>query len=264
MLASFMHAHQPSYATRINEPGHRISILTYPGHPFPADLCELIAKLPDGFAEVALSRNIAIEFISFLVRLTELVDWYALATDQEMPRPRPEMTMQRAIYDLQCLSALPLNQIEAQMVKALLAFCLHLYNEVSFHIPLARPLRPIIEGFNEQTEIPRHPWLRLCLLWCSLAIASSWDAQIDASPERHVVLDGLIARLQEARSWEGMQGTMSKFFWHDRLADHWEVCWRAALFRSHRYRRGASQMASIPHLLIENSRESSKSSDGLQ
>jgi hypothetical protein len=259
-----MHAHQPSYATRINEPGHRISILTYPGHPFPPDLCELIAKLPEGFAEVALSRSIAIEFISFLVRLTELVDRFALATDQRISTPQPEMTMQRAIYDLQCLSALPLNQIEAQMVRALLAFCLHLYNEVSFHILLARPLRPIIEGFNEQTETPRHPWLRRCLLWCSMAIASSWDAQIDASPERHVVLDGLIALLEEARSWETMQEMMGKFFWHDRLADHWEVCWRAAFFRSRRYRRGASQMASIPHLLIENSRESSKSSDDLQ
>ncbi|KAK5462509.1 hypothetical protein LTS15_002221 [Exophiala xenobiotica] len=264
VLASFMHAHQPSYATRINEPGHRISVLTYPGHPFPPDLCKLIAKLPEGFAEVALSRNIAIEFISFLARLAELVHRFALATDQRMSTPRPEMTMQRAIYDLQCLSALPLNKIEAQMVRALLAFCLHLFNEVSFHIPLARPLRPIIEGFNEQKEIPRHPWLRLCLLWCSMAIASSWDAQIDASPERHAVLDGLIALLEEAKSWESMQEMMGKFFWHGRLTDHWEVCWRAAFFRSRRYRRGASQMASIPQLLIDNSRESSKSSDDLQ
>ncbi|OCT52792.1 hypothetical protein CLCR_09985 [Cladophialophora carrionii] len=266
VMASFLRAHQPSYASRINEKGHRISTLTYPGHPFSPDLCAVIARLPEGFAEVALSRCVAIEIISFLARLTELITWIATregpadqsttppppppATDESPasapgPTPtRPDMTIQRAIYDLQCLSALPLTPPEGQMVRALLAFCLHLYNQTSFHIPLARPLRPVLEAFNENTELPRPPWLQRCLYWCAVVVASAWDTQMDASPERHVVLDRLAARLPEARCWADTEDLMRKFLWLDRLADEWEVCWRAAAFRSRRQRRGASQIAS--------------------
>ena len=263
MLASFLQARQPSYATRINEKGHRISTLTYPGHPFLPDLCAVIARLPEGFAEVALNRSMAMELISFLVKLTELMNWIGSSKDERQLALKPDMTMQRAIYDLQCLSTLPLTPIEAQMVRALLAFCLHLYNEMTFHIPLARPLRPLLEVFNEHADVPRAPWLQRCLYWCALVTASAWDTQIDASPEKHVVLDKLAARLPEAWSWEDTEELMHKFLWQDRLADEWEVCWRAAAFRNRRQRRGASQLASIPDLLLESSQSSeTPSSDG--
>ncbi|KIW68798.1 hypothetical protein PV04_04719 [Phialophora macrospora] len=277
VMASFLQAHQPSYASRVNEKGHRISTLTYPGHPFPPDLCAVIARLPEGFGEVALSRGMAVELISFLVKLTELITWIATlenaggqsttagtaasARASEPAPSRPDMTIQRAIYDLQCLLALPLTPPEGQMVRALLAFCLHLYNEMTFHIPLARPLRPLLEVFTaHHTELPRPPWLQRCLYWCAMVVAGAWDTQIDASPERHVVLDRLAARLPEARSWADTEALMRKFLWVDRLADEWEVCWRAAAFRSRRQRRGASQMASLSHLLIESARESETSS----
>src|SRR6201996_2109601 len=104
-MASFLQARQPSYATRINEKGHRISTLTYPGHPFLPDLCAIISRLPEGFAEVALSRGIAVEVISFLVKLTELIHWIAAPANEKDAAVKPDMTMQRAIYDLQCLSA---------------------------------------------------------------------------------------------------------------------------------------------------------------
>lgn len=264
MLASFLQAHQPSYATRINEKGHRISTLTYPGHPFPPDLCAVIAKLPEGFAEAVLSRNIAVEIISFLVKLTELVNWTASSEIERQAVPKPDMTMQRAIYDLQCLSTLPLTSTESQMVRALLAFCLHLYNEMSFHIPLARPLRPLLEGFNEHLDLPRPPWLQRCLYWCAIVVASAWDTQIDASPERHVVLDRLTTRLPEARSWEDAEELMRKFLWQDQLADQWEVCWRAAAFRNTRQRRGAYHAASIQQLMVESGANSeTASSDDL-
>ncbi|KAI1615885.1 hypothetical protein EDD36DRAFT_417370 [Exophiala viscosa] len=256
VLASFLHAQQPSYATRINEPGHRISTLTYPGLPFPADLCTVVAKLPEGFSEVALSRSIAIEIISFLVKLTELIDYISSAPDEDASTTRPEMTMQRAIYDLQCLSALPLTAIEAQMARGLLAFLLHLYNQLSFRIPLARPLRPILEAFNEHHEIPRNHWLQRCLLWSSTVIASAWDTQIDASPQNHVILDRLVSRVSEGRSWESLEVNMRKFYWHDHLADEWEICWRATKFRIGQHRRGASQISSLSQLLFESSQSS--------
>ena len=255
-MASFLQARQPSYATRINEKGHRISTLTYPGHPFLPDLCAVIARLPEGFAEVALSRDVAVEIISFLVKLTELIIWIATPESQRDPVAKPDMTMQRAIYDLQCLSALPLTLTEAQMVRALLAFCLHLYNEMTFHIPLARPLRPLLEAFNEAPQMPRSPWLQRCLYWCALVTATAWDTQIDASAERHPVLDTLIARLPEARIWEDTEDLMRKFLYQDQMMDEWEICWRAASFRVRRQRRGASQFESISHLLIQDSQPS--------
>ncbi|KIX92963.1 uncharacterized protein Z520_11236 [Fonsecaea multimorphosa CBS 102226] len=260
VLASFLQANQPSYATRINEKGHRISTLTYPGHPFLPDLCAVIAQLPEGFAEVALSGSIAVELISFLVKLTELFIWIASSQHERNAQPKPDMTMQRAIYDLQCLSALQLTPIEMQISRALLAFCLHLYNEMSFHIPLARPLRPLLETFNAHTETPRSPWLNRCLYWCSIVTASAWDTQIDASPERHVVLDNLINKLPEARSWEDTEEMMRMFLWQDRLADEWEICWRAASFRRRRQRRGASPLAVAPLWLIEGVQKSETSS----
>ncbi|KIX09604.1 uncharacterized protein Z518_00684 [Rhinocladiella mackenziei CBS 650.93] len=194
--------------------GDELFIFFYPGHPFPPDLCTVIAKLPEGFAEVALGGSIAVEFISFLVKLTELIGWMSRSLDERLLLPRPEMTLQRAIYDLQCLSALPLIPMESRM-------------------------------------------LQRCLLWCSIVLASAWDKQIDASPENHVVLDRLVDRMPEARSWEDTEETMRKFMWDDRLSDEWEVCWRAAAFRTRRQRRRASQMAPLSQLLMESSQNSS-------
>lgn len=252
MLASFLQAHQPSYATRINEPGHRISTLTYPGHPFSVELCEIVSKLPEGFSEVALSRNIATELISFLVKLTELFKWMPSNQDQRPPNPQPGLTMQRAIYDLQCLSVLSLTAIEGQIVRAILAFCLHVYNELSFKIPLARPLNPLLESFNEHKDIPRQPWLQRCLLWSAIVTASAWDAQVDAMPRTHLVLDKIMRVLPEANCWEETKEVMQKFIWVDSLQDQWEICWRAASFRRTRQRRGASQVDSISQLLQDN------------
>lgn len=256
VLASFLQANQPSYATRINEPGHRISTLTYPGHPFSPDLCEVVSKLPEGFSEVALSRSIAIEFISFLVKLTELVKRTASAQAERLKDRRPGLTMQRAIYDLQCLSVLSLTPIEGQIVRAILAFCLHVYNEMSFRIPLAQPLKPLLDAFDEHTEIPRHPWLQRCLLWSSIVTASAWDTQLDASPRTHIMLDKLVKQLPEAKYWEETKEVMQKFFWIDCLQDQWEVCWRAASFRQARKRRGASQAHSISQLLQDSGQSS--------
>jgi hypothetical protein len=257
VLASFLQARQPSYATRINEKGHRISTLTYPGHPFSPELCVVISKLPEGFAEVALTRTLAIELISFLVKLSELVAYQSVSDDDRLTMPKPDMTMQRAIYDLQCLSVLPLTVIESQMVRALLAFCLHLYNGLWFHIPLARPLRPLLESFNEHTELPRPRWLQRCLYWSAIVVSSSWDTQPDASPRRHIVLDRLVTRVSEARHWEDTADLMRKFLWHDRLLDEWEVCWQASSFRTRRggIRRGAShgQVLGIQLLRLNSS-----------
>lgn len=256
MLASFLQANQPSYANRINEPGHRISTLTYPGHPFPPSLCEVVSKLPEGFSEVALSRSIATELISFLVKLTELVKWMSSTQAERLNDRRPGLTLQRAIYDLQCLSVLSLTIIEGQIVRAILAFCLHVYNETSFRIPLAQPLQPLLEAFNEHTEIPRHPWLQRCLLWSSIITASVWDTQIDASPRTHIVLDKILKRLPEAKYWEETKEVMQKFFWVDSLEDQWEICWRAASFRLSQHRRGASQVHSISQLLQDSGQSS--------
>ena len=148
MLASFLQANQPSYATRINEPGHRISTLTYPGHPFPPDLCEVVSKLPEGFSEVALSRSIATELISFLVKLTELVKWMSSTQAERLNDRQPGLTIQRAIYDLQCLSVLSLTIIEGQIVRAILAFCLHVYDETFFQNPVGPTFATAFGGFQ--------------------------------------------------------------------------------------------------------------------
>ncbi|KAK5058559.1 hypothetical protein LTR84_010822 [Exophiala bonariae] len=258
VLASFLQANQPSYATRVNEPGHRISTLTYPGHPFPPDLCEIVSKLPEGFSEVALSGSIAIELISFLVKLTELVTWMSLSPSQKSDDSQPELTMQRAIYDLQCLSVLPLTSTEGQIVRAVLAFCLHVYNEMSYRIPLARPLHPLLEVFDNPAQFPRSPWLQRCLLWSSIVTASAWDTQIDAVPRTHYVLEKSLNQVPEARSWEETKEVMQKFFWVGSLEEQWEICWRAAAFRRFRQRRGASQIHAVSELLQSDRAQTSE------
>jgi len=253
VLLSFMQARQPKYATRVNDPGHRVSTLTYPRHPFQPDLCTLISQLPDGLVELTLAGNIAIELVSFLVKLCETIKWLSLDDMDKATMNRPEMTLQRAIYDIQCLSALPLTPFEARLAHGLLAFCFHLYNELVFHLPLARPLRPVVEAFNSRTDIPRSVWQQRCLLWCSIVIASSWDVQVDASPQKHELLDKLLSSSRDAKTWTGTEEILRQFLWHDVLADQLEICWRAAAFRQVRQRRGASQFESIPHLQIESS-----------
>ncbi|KIV92152.1 hypothetical protein PV10_06613 [Exophiala mesophila] len=264
VLASFLQADQPAYATR-SQVGHRISTLTYPDHPFLPEISEMVAKLPEGIAEVVLSQSIAIEFISFLVSLNELFvsmstphrhhhhhhqQEHEVSPTSSFPqRAPPPLTIQRAIYDLQCLSALPLTMIERQLVRGLLAFSLHLYNETSFRIPLGRPLQPIVEGFNQEVDLTRHQWIQRCLLWCGIVIASAWDRQEDAAPQQHALLARILSEVPEARSWDETRDLLRRFWWADSLQDDWELCWRAASFKQYRQRRGASSAESMAELI---------------
>ena len=265
VLASFLQADQPTYATR-SQVGHRISTLTYPDHPFLPEISEMVAKLPEGIAEVVLSQSIAIEFISFLVSLNELFvsmstphrrhhhhhqqqEHEASPTSSFPQRAPPPLTIQRAIYDLQCLSALPLTMTERQLVRGLLAFSLHLYNETSFRIPLGRPLQPIVEGFNQEVDLTRNQWIQRCLLWCGIVIASAWDRQEDAAPQQHALLARVLSEVPEARSWDETRDVLRRFWWADSLQDDWELCWRAESFKHYRQRRGASSAESMAELI---------------
>lgn len=174
-----------------------------------------------------------------------------LSPASPLARRLPPLTIQRAIYDLQCLSALPLTLVEAQLVRGLLAFCLHLYNETSFRIPLGRPLRPIVEAFNRDVDLTRNPWIQRCLLWCGIVIASAWDRQEDAVPQQHRLLAHALSVVCEARSWDDTRDLMHKFWWVDSLHDDWELCWRAESFKQHRQRRGASHAESMVQLIHE-------------
>lgn len=212
-----------------------------------------------------MSQSIAIEFISFLVKLTELFKALSQHQEDRLALSQPPMTIQRAIYDLQCLSALPLTHLEKQLVRALLAFCLHIYNEMSFRIPLARPLRPILEAFNADTDLTRNPWIQRCLFWCSIVIASAWDRQDDATPQKHELLGHALTVVSEGRNWEDTKEMMQKFLWMDNLEDEWEVCWRAACFAQQRQRRGASHAESMSQMIQETghvSETTSSSGDG--
>lgn len=216
------------------------SRLHYARHPFSPQLCQHIANLPDGFAEVALSGRISVQCIQLLCSVAA---WQPLVDEQHTTTlNRTQDTMCRLFSEpRECArdAALLLLYLKRSrtppgleyVIGIGMAICVrHLSGENRTSVFDTMLLRRMLDHIR---AIPSpQPSDSDALIW--LALVVNWRTQsFQPVPEADDVLDHVVARFPEAsRTWHAVEKICRRFWWFDCLKLDLLRCWKGSLERT--------------------------------
>ncbi|ETN41203.1 uncharacterized protein HMPREF1541_03138 [Cyphellophora europaea CBS 101466] len=202
--------------------------LKYCRHPFPPQVCGLIARLPEGYAEMAMQGYLSVET---MVTIVSLKDW--LNTDPECRSPAPHRQIGSA---RRCMlaSKSPLGAMTEEAV----CFGLVVTGMRSFHARFARMDHPVLdrivelgEHFDSQAQSSKPTAERQHIAYITMVAVEASDKCIELQDHVRKLVDLLIKREKFAASWGGMEKAMKRFFWIDFAASRWKECWTKHLRR---------------------------------
>ena len=222
--------------------------IKYPEHPFPPDLCIEIAKLPEGFRELALSATLSLQIIHLLSNVTEWVKQLQLGRKKGvLPIGEPTGTfMQQTHVCLELVGIHQLSVLERAICAAIATLTTETFNKNTQQNPVHRRLIETLSAMLFRYDLSWVP--AECTMWLALIIAgplrsSSGEALLAASPPqtvgdsaepqrpRDILLDKMVQDLPKARNWKWVEKTVQNFFYNEKLLEAWQQAWEVALLR---------------------------------
>ena len=220
--------------------------LEYPKHPFSSELAHTIAKLPDGFGEVALKRHLSIQIIELLADVNE--QDIAIRHSAVEPDPAPKHHIYAADKCVQLLNYKGMPELERMICGSLLAYTIQsqpsehrttVYDEILMSF-LAELAQFIYTNYEQE-----------CLLWGTFCFAVLQPHLVPGRPDffHHTIL-----RFKQSDRWVKTERALKKFLWTDHRMEEWKEAWDDCV-RSHR-----PQTASPPSISSIAAGDSSKNS----
>ena len=203
--------------------------LRYFVHPFPASVCSLIARLPDGYSEIAMQGHLSVETLGTIISLK---DW--LNTDPSERTASPHLQIKSA---RRCMAAS--NPPNGSLTEEAVCFGLAITGMRSFHARFSRMDISMLDRIVEISEQFSHSAAakskkigeREHIAYLTLVFVEASDRCIELQPHVERLVELLTQREKFARSWQGMERVMRRFFWIDFCAADWKVCWQKHLQR---------------------------------
>jgi hypothetical protein len=203
--------------------------LDYPKHPFPPHLSETIAtKLPDGFSEIAIKRQLSLQVIDLLVDLHE----------QQLGQARwpstdatAEPSLYRHIYSadkcLQYLRSTSMPDLERMITGGVLAY------SIATHPP---HFRTRVYDDNLQSflaELAQYIYFHYdseVLLWITYSFASVAEHifpgdEMNQSATTNHFFQHTVMRFTWTKTWAGTEKVLKKFLWDDNRLEEWKRRW---------------------------------------
>ncbi|OCT53722.1 hypothetical protein CLCR_09974 [Cladophialophora carrionii] len=222
--------------------------LEYPKHPFPPELCVTIAKLPDGFRELALSATLSLQIIALLSNVSEWVSQMQYGRKKNvLPLGEPNGTYLRQTH--MCLELVPLrglDVLERAICAAIATVTTETFNKTKQQNPVHRRMIETLSEMLFRYDLQSLP--AECTMWLALVIAGpprAVDGSV-ASPAsstgescnsdesqrpRDVLLDKTIEVSPSARDWKWVKKAVQKFFFNEELLEAWQQTWEVAVLR---------------------------------
>lgn len=236
--------------------------LDYPTHPFSPDLCDTIAKLPIGFSDIALSRQLSLQMIELLVDLHEqqkqqLNVEQSSTPSQNGPPASPRHHIYAADKCLRFLQSHSMPELERMICGGLLAYSIASSASVASSDP-ENPLVPRTRRTHTYdadlqaflAELARYTYFHYeepVLLWVVFSFAAVQDhvfpregytsdesssSGLENAPSPGIAeTDGAqffhhtILRFKESGEWVRVENTLSKFLWSEERLKEWREKW---------------------------------------
>jgi hypothetical protein len=245
-------ASTPSNSTANERP------LTYPSHPFPPDLCTLVAKISPGFIDLAMSHYLSIEVLNVLERLLfwaakpgmvllehgpgeHLYDLRKLGS--RLPSPTQERS-KRNTEQLVCLAFMTLS------IEVFTGIRGNRLNEARWRLVKALVIDDRTSKGKNDAESKLECELKAWFIIMASHAGTEDDSahNLDGLKIQDVLMDRLLddeasnpdpkarSEFPYARRWRsprGLRQVLARFFIDERLDKEWRACWH-----SHMDRRG--------------------------
>jgi hypothetical protein len=225
--------------------------LEYPNHPLSAHLGEVIARLPQGFSDIALKRDLSTQIIDLILDLQEQsqeVSSHPSRSNKSIPpAERHIYTADKCLSFLQSRSML---ELERMVCGGLLAYVISCQDEDRTRVydeALKKFLAELANYtfFNYDQEV---------LLWVTFCFAGLQGRLFNKGPDdsaQDITMDTVendqlqeptqedgqfavhffhhtIMRFKESNKWRRVEAVLKKYLWSpERMADwkeRWEEC----------------------------------------
>ena len=217
------------------------SQIEYVCHPFSPKICYFVSKLPDGFAEVALSGHLSVQCINLLSSVTS---WQSLvaeslsslasnSADQQKRLRRlfcePRECARNSVLLLLCLQRSGVPPGLEYVICIGIAICVrHLSGENRTNVFDTA----LLEALSTNIRAMKSPNLAESevIIWISLII--NWRTQsVQPVKEADAILDYTLSLLPAARTWRKVAVICHKFWWFDLFRNDWKVRWNEGMAR---------------------------------
>jgi hypothetical protein len=123
--------------------------------------------------------------------------------------------------------------MEHVLCHSLIAYCLPLQYRTSLPFGCLQTLQAAVEAYMKLNISEQNEKLDgKCLLWIAIVLASSLDVCAGADDLRQApVLERVLNRYSQSRTWENVEKTLKTFLWHDELAPQWYATWQSVMRR---------------------------------
>ena len=214
-----------SFELRLDEVGSEITKLeplaplptpTYPDHPFPPDLCRLLAKLPRGFVDLITSRPVCLEVVQSLVNLIHL-------SDPKHEESEGSKSYHAFVESRKWIMMVkwPLNEMEGYLCVGVLAY-LDGFKGNNFrpmtHTAVERPVSQLQRCVLWQVDIE-------CTMWIAVMIATLNDSEDMPLQNRWLLFDQLWDWDSRFRHWSVLVTILEKYFWTEQFTKDWYESW---------------------------------------
>lgn len=248
-LWSFLFAADTTSSETIRKAGQildKSELTTYLSHPFPPDVCEMLAKVPQGFSDLGLTGVLSLQIIRLLANFTEL-------STQLLSSPiegKLEMTLrpkvQGALEDLHRLSTLKTTTTERFITNGLVAYC-YLMRSIYFDEALTgfyeNALKILTETALKQPPCNRLPD-RKCYIWSYMMICTALENSLHPPSDWKSLMQMFLRTYSETNSWKTLKRDLETFFWDDHLA---QLCKTAYDEGIRRKKEGLTPEAAAQH-----------------
>ena len=197
----------------------------YPRHPFPSALSVSVSKLPEGFREAALSRNLSIEVINLLCDVSSWTN----TRNKGLPGIYYLEGLKLISDVVEVMSKYDISRSERIICIATIAYII----ETDGRSKEARTPRGLEDHLLDIERLHSGLSLNDALLWAAVVIAASNDDPKTSSTNKWKILDCIVDADMDSELCESnnVKMRMRKFFWNESIETTWESCWRVALDR---------------------------------
>jgi hypothetical protein len=208
----------------------------YMAHPFKPQVCEMLAKLPQGFCEVGLTGVLSLQMIRLLSDFAELkgkmVESLRTGHFDLLSRRKVQTTLE----DLHRLSTLQTTPTERFLAHGLVAYC-YLLRIIYFQDELTGFYETALRALSEiaLNQTPSHkPTDRKCFIWSNMMIGTVLQHGQIRPPGWTTVLRQFLDKYAEARQWKKLEKELKSFFFEDDISGFAKEAYDEAVRRRER------------------------------
>ncbi|KEF55533.1 uncharacterized protein A1O9_08283 [Exophiala aquamarina CBS 119918] len=195
-------------------------LTTYLSHPFPPDVCEMLAKVPRGFSDLGLTGVLSLQIIRLLADFNQLSVQLSSSPVEGKFEMALRPKIQGVLEDLHRLATLQTTPTERFLTNGLVAYC-YLIRSIYFDEVLTgfyeNALKILAESALKQPPCTRLPD-RKCYLWSYTMICTALETSVHPPLEWKSLMPMFLRTYSETNSWKMLKRDLETFFWEDNLA----------------------------------------------